>query len=100
VPPTPERYEVEGRAEERIALPLPIGAATGYEWTLEVSPGVERVEDSAPRPVDARSAWGATHGGSVQVTAPPGHHTITARLARRWAPDTPARVVHIDLHVT
>ena len=100
MPPLPERYEIRGRAGERISLPLPIGAATGYEWTLEAPPGVERVEDSEAEPADARSALGAAHGGSVQVTAPQGRHSITARLARPWAPETPARVVHISLHVT
>ena len=91
---------MQGRSGEDIPLPLPIGAATGYEWTLDGPPGVERVGDSAPVPVDARTASGAPHGGHVQVSAPPGRHTITARLVRPWAPDAPVRIVHIELDVT
>ena len=94
-----EDLDVEGKAGEPITLPIAGGPATGYAWSLELPKGVERIEDGPERSVDPSKRLGGASGGYLRVTAPPGDHMITARLARPWDPNHPARVVVIHLHV-
>ena len=96
---TPEYLDIEGKAGEVIALPIAGGPATGYAWRLELSAGVERVDDSPERPLDPSVRLGGAAGGYLRVTAPRGEHVIAAWLARPWEPDNPVRVVTIRLHV-
>jgi predicted secreted protein len=95
-----EYFDVKGTAGEVIALPIAGGPPTGYSWRLDLPAGVERIEDSPARPLDPSLRLGGSESGYLQVTASPGEHVITARLARPWEPDNPVRVVTIRLHVT
>jgi predicted secreted protein len=94
-----EHVDVEGKAGEPVTLPIAHGPATGYEWTLELPPGVERIGDGPERNADASQRLGAATGGRLQVRAARGDYVMVARLARPWQPDRPVRVVNIRLHV-
>jgi predicted secreted protein len=80
-------------------LPITSGPATGHAWRLDFPEGVKRVEDSPERPLDPSVRLGGASAGYLQVIAPRGEHVITARLARPWEPDNPARVVIIRLNI-
>jgi predicted secreted protein len=94
-----EYFVVQGTSGNPIELPIAAGPATGHVWKLELPHGVERIEDGPQRPVDPSTRLGGATGGNLRVKAPRGEHVITARLARPWQPDSPARVVQIRLHV-
>jgi predicted secreted protein len=95
-----EHFDINGKAGEAIVLPITQGPATGYEWTLELPPGVERLEDGPPREVETSTALGAATGAPLQVLAAAGDYLVIARLARPWQKDQPVRIVSIQLHVT
>ncbi|WP_353216899.1 protease inhibitor I42 family protein [Sandarakinorhabdus sp.] len=92
---------IEGPAGAAITLPLPRGPATGYDWLLTLPSGVVQIADTPPAaaPATGPGQLGDAAGGHVTVRAVPGRYRITARLARRWAPDQPVQTVEIDLAV-
>ncbi len=95
-----EELHVDGKPGAPIELPIARGPATGYVWRLELPAGIRQVADGPPRPVDPKAAIGAGTGAHLQVEAgAAGDYVITARLARQWEPDRPARIVRIRLHV-
>jgi predicted secreted protein len=93
-----EELEADGLAAEPIELPIGGGAATGYKWTLELPPGVERIEDGAEREVDPAVRLGSGTGAHLRVKAVKGEHVVVARLARPWEPTRPIRVVRLSVH--
>jgi predicted secreted protein len=95
-----EEFEVQGLSGEPITLPIALGPATGYVWSLELPSGVVRIDD-APRPVpEGASRIGGSAGGYLQVTAPQGDYVLLARLARPWETHRPVREVRMHLHVS
>lgn len=94
-----ESFNVTGKPNEPITLPIAGGPATGFSWRLDLPAGVEQIEDGPERSAGDSARLGAATGGSLRVTATRGEHTIVARLVRPWEPDQPARVVRIQLHV-
>jgi predicted secreted protein len=94
-----EQYDLEGKAGEPIALPIAPGPPTGYEWTLELPSGVERIEDESERSINPSTYLGSATSGRLQVRAQRGDYVVTARLARPWQPHQPVRVVSIRLHI-
>ncbi len=94
-----ERLNVHGTAGSPIELPISHGALTGHSWTLNLPDGVERIDDGPQKPVDPLTKPGASIRGAIRVKARKGEYQITARLARSWQPENPARVVEIALTV-
>src|SRR3954464_8556026 len=94
-----EKHNVHGTAGEPIDLPLPQGPVTGHSWTLDLPEGVERIDDGPPKRVDPPARPGATVQGAIRVKARRGEYRITAKLARSWQPDDPAKIVEITLKV-
>ena len=94
-----EKLNVHGTAGSPIELPISQGPVTGHSWTLNLPDGVERIDDGPQRPVDPPTKPGASIRGAIRVKARKGDYRITARLARSWQPDPPARVVEIALTV-
>ena len=90
---------IHGSATLPIELPITQGPPTGYRWSLELPPGVTRIADGPPVPPPPGGHLGASLGSHLRVSAPKGRYTITARLARPWQPDNPARVVVMELVV-
>jgi len=90
---------VHGSPTLPIELPITQGPPTGYAWSLDLPSGVTRIEDGPGVPPAPGAHLGASKGSHLRVTAPKGHYRITARLARPWQPDSPARVVVIELVV-
>ena len=90
---------VHGSPTAPIELPITEGPATGYVWSLDLPPGVTRVADGPGVPPPRGAELGASSGAHLRVAAPAGRYRITARLARPWQPDSPARVVVMELFV-
>ena len=77
------------RARSGDRLPVVAGAAGG-SGPVPTPPARRR------RPA---SIWAAPSGAALCVVARPGVYRIVAALARPWEPDTPSRVVVIQLTV-
>jgi predicted secreted protein len=90
---------VHGSPALPIELPIMEGPPTGYVWSLDLPPGVIRIEDGPAVPPPAGAHFGASTGRHLRVTAPKGRYRITARLARPWQPGAPAQTVVIELIV-
>ena len=88
---------VMGVAHQIVELPMTQGPATGYSWSLDLPPGVVRIENGPVKQTDPGRFLGAPASGALRVLAPKGHYRITARLVRPWEPDKPAKAIAIDL---
>lgn len=90
---------IHGEAGRPVALPVVRGPATGYQWSLALPEGVAQVADSPGTPPPPGQHLGGASGAALCVVARPGVYRIVATLARPWEPDTPSRVVVIQLTV-
>lgn len=93
-----EEISLSGHPHEPIILPIRDGPPTGYAWRLDLPEGLRQIEAGPLRQADPATAIGADISGALRVEADhPGDFVVTARLARPWQPDQPARIIRFTI---